>query len=116
MQMLYRAQTNLGGTATLVSFNPWKHYNNYSEQVFEGKSSDLPQWPIKLWQVPEVSSYFHHTHAPMEEMVALMKYMVGHNTAHAKELAYKLDEAGDHPAYHKQLPVLKRATKCWQKF
>ena len=46
----------------LGSFNPWKHYDNYSEQMFEDKSSDLPQWPIKLWQVPEVSPYFHHAH------------------------------------------------------
>ena len=44
------------------SFNPWKHYENYSEEMFEDKSSDLPQWPIKLWQVPEVSPYFHHAH------------------------------------------------------
>ena len=46
----------------LGSFNPWKHYDNYSEQMFEDKSSNLPQWPIKLWQVPEVSPYFHHAH------------------------------------------------------
>ena len=44
------------------SFNPWKHYENYSEEMFEDKSSDLPQWPIKLWQVPEVSPYFHQAH------------------------------------------------------
>jgi len=33
----------------------------------------------------------------MEELVALMKYMVGHNAAHAKELAdlaVQLDKAG----------------------
>ena len=38
----------------------------------------------------------------MEELVALMKYMVGHNAAHAKELAdlaVQLDKAGDHTAY-----------------
>ena len=28
-----------------------------------------------------------HTHTPMDELLALMKYMVGHNAAHAKELA-----------------------------
>ena len=28
-------------------------------------------------------------HTPMEELVALMKYMVGHNAAHAKELLDK---------------------------
>ena len=55
-----------------------------------------------------------HTHAPMEELVALMKYMVGHNAAHAKELAelaYKLDEAGDHAAYHKVMD----AVACFEK-
>lgn len=30
--------------------------------MFEDKPSDLTQWPIKLWQVPEVSPYFHHAH------------------------------------------------------
>lgn len=44
------------------SFNPWKHFDNFSESLFEDKSSDLMQWPIKLWQVPDVSPYFHHAH------------------------------------------------------
>ena len=44
------------------SFNPWKHYDNYNEEMFVDKSSDLPQWPVKLWQVPEVSPYFHQAH------------------------------------------------------
>ena len=38
----------------------------------------------------------------MEELVALMKYMVGHNAAHAKELAdlaAKLDQAGNKMAF-----------------
>ena len=41
-------------------------------------------------------------HTPMEELVALMKYMVGHNAAHAKELAdlaAKLDQAGNKMAF-----------------
>ena len=41
-------------------------------------------------------------HTPMEELMALMKYMVGHNTAHAKELAdlaVQLEKAGNHSAY-----------------
>ncbi len=49
-----------------------------------------------------------HTHGtadtPMEELVALVKYMVGHNTAHAEELAQlaqKLDDAGNHSAYRR---------------
>ena len=31
--------------------------------------------------------HHHHDHTPMEELVALMQYMVGHNAAHARELA-----------------------------
>ena len=41
-------------------------------------------------------------HTPMEELMALMKYMVGHNAAHAKELAdlaAQLEKAGTHMAY-----------------
>ena len=37
------------------------------------------------------------SHTPMEELVALRKYMVGHNAAHAKELAdlaVQLQKAG----------------------
>ena len=44
------------------AFNPWKHFNNYNEQIFADKSNDLPQWPIKLWKVPAISPYFHHAH------------------------------------------------------
>lgn len=55
--------------------------------------------------------HHHHeyTHAPMEELMALMKYMVGHNAAHAKELAdlaVKLDEAGSHASYHKVMDAV----------
>ena len=41
-------------------------------------------------------------HTPMEELMALMKYMVNHNAAHAKELAdlaVQLEKAGSHVAY-----------------
>ncbi len=49
----------------------------------------------------------HHT--PMEELAALMKYMVGHNTAHANELAAlarQLDEAGNHMAYEQVMAAV----------
>ena len=51
----------------------------------------------------------HHSHTPMEELLALMKYMTGHNTSHAKELAdlaVKLDEAGSHASYHKVMDAV----------
>ena len=51
----------------------------------------------------------HCHHTPMEELVALMKYMVGHNAAHAKELAdlaAKLDQAGNHMAYEQVMAAV----------
>lgn len=48
-------------------------------------------------------------HTPMEELVALMKYMVGHNAAHAKELAdlaVQLEQAGSHMAYEQVMAAV----------
>ena len=48
-------------------------------------------------------------HTPMEELMALMKYMVGHNAAHAKELAelaHKLEEAGNHAAFEQVMAAV----------
>ncbi len=48
-------------------------------------------------------------HTPLEELVALMKYMVGHNAAHAKELAdlaHQLEHAGAHTAYEQVMAAV----------
>ncbi len=48
-------------------------------------------------------------HTPMEELVALMKYMVGHNTSHANELAAlakQLEAAGSHMAYEQVMAAV----------
>ena len=48
-------------------------------------------------------------HTPMEELTALMKYMAGHNAAHAKELAdlaQQLDKAGNHMAYEQVMAAV----------
>ena len=48
-------------------------------------------------------------HTPMEELMALMKYMVGHNAAHAKELAdlaVQLEKAGNHMAYEQVMAAV----------
>ena len=48
-------------------------------------------------------------HTPMEELMALMKYMAGHNAAHAKELAdlaVQLDKAGNHAAYEQGMAAV----------
>ena len=48
-------------------------------------------------------------HTPMEELTALMKYMAGHNAAHAKELAdlaVQLEKAGNHMAYEQVMAAV----------
>ena len=51
----------------------------------------------------------HCEHTPMEELMALMKYMAGHNAAHAKELAdlaIQLEKAGNHAAYEQVMAAV----------
>ena len=48
-------------------------------------------------------------HTPLEELVALMKYMVGHNAAHAKELAdlaKQFQVAGNAVAYEQVMAAV----------
>ncbi len=45
----------------------------------------------------------------MEELMALMQYMVGHNAAHARELAdlaVQLDKNGNHIAYEQVMAAV----------
>ena len=51
----------------------------------------------------------HCEHTPMEELTALMKYMVSHNTAHANELAalaLQLQKAGNAMAYEQVMAAV----------
>ena len=48
-------------------------------------------------------------HTPLEELMALMKYMVGHNAAHAKELADLADQLkkiGNNVAYEQVMAAV----------
>lgn len=48
-------------------------------------------------------------HTPMEELMALMQYMAGHNAAHARELAdlaVQLDKNGNHIAYEQVMAAV----------
>lgn len=48
-------------------------------------------------------------HTPMEELTALMKYMVGHNAAHARELAElaaQLQKVGNPAAYEQVMAAV----------
>ena len=59
---------------------------------------------------PHDHEHLHdHDHTPMEELLALMKYMVGHNAAHAKELAdlaAQLKGAAGEEAYEKVMSAV----------
>ena len=49
------------------------------------------------------------SHTPLEELVALMKYMVGHNAAHAKELAdlaAQLEKIGNRMAFEQVMAAV----------
>ena len=51
----------------------------------------------------------HHEHTPMEELTALMKYMVGHNASHARELAElaaQLEKLGNRTAYEQVMAAV----------
>ena len=51
----------------------------------------------------------HCQHTPMEELLALMKYMVGHNAGHARELAAlaeQLQQAGSPTAYEQVMAAV----------
>ena len=51
----------------------------------------------------------HCEHTPMDELLALMTYMVGHNAAHAKELAdlaAQLEKIGNHAAYEQVMAAV----------
>lgn len=48
-------------------------------------------------------------HTPMEELMALMQYMVGHNASHARELAelaVQLERVGSHVAYEQVMAAV----------
>ena len=48
-------------------------------------------------------------HTPMDELLALMQYMVNHNASHAKELAdlaIQLEKAGSHAAYEQVMAAV----------
>lgn len=59
-------------------------------------------------------SHDHHDHAPgatpREELVAMLRYMAGHNAAHTKELAElagQLDTAGEHEQYEQVMQAVE---------
>ena len=60
--------------------------------------------------------HHHHHHdpapdvTPREELVAMLRYMVGHNAAHTRELAElagQLDTVGEHEQYEQVMQAVK---------
>ena len=60
-------------------FNPWKNVDEFSPMQFADKSSELVQWPIKLWKAPIVSPYYHHAHLLIAADCSAFAYPNFHN-------------------------------------
>ena len=54
-----------------------------NEYMFAEQSSELMQWPIKLWKAPIVSPYYHHAHLLVAADCSAFSYPNFHN-AYAK--------------------------------
>lgn len=81
--------------------HPHEHDQLHAEGVAHDHSHDCSG------QCQSCQSACQHT--PMEELVALMKYMVSHNAAHAKELAdlaAELEKAGSHSAFEQVMAAV----------
>lgn len=55
-----------------------------------------------------------HAHTPKEELVALMKYMVGHNASHTRELAelaVQFKDAGNDASFEKVMAAVAEFDK-----
>ena len=44
------------------NFDPWKRVREFNPEALLAESSDLVQWPIKLYKAPKLSPYYHHGH------------------------------------------------------
>lgn len=42
------------------NFDPWKRVREFNPESLLQESSDLVQWPIKLYKAPKLSPYYHH--------------------------------------------------------
>lgn len=61
-------------------FNPWKNIDEFDPNQFSDKSSELVQWPIKLWKAPVVSPYYHHAHLLVAADCSAFAYPRFHDT------------------------------------
>ena len=60
-------------------FNPWKNMDEFDPKQFADKSSELVQWPIKLWKAPIVSPYYHHAHLLVAADCSAFAYLGFHD-------------------------------------
>ena len=81
----------------------------HHDHVHGGDHSHSHEHPHHHEHLHDHGHSHDHSHAPMDELLALMKYMVGHNAAHAKELAdlaVQLEKAGSHSAYEQVMAAV----------
>ena len=46
----------------ILDKNPWQNFDSFNPEMFSEQSSELVQWPIKLWKAPILSPYYHRAH------------------------------------------------------
>lgn len=61
-------------------FDPWKRIREYNPEEIQKGSSDLVQWPIKLWKAPVVSPYYHNAHLLIASDCSAFSYSGFHNS------------------------------------
>lgn len=104
-------------------FNPWKHLADFSKVHFDEQSNELLQWPIKLWQVPVVTPYFHGAHLLVAADCSAFSYPAFHSNlsrgkipliccpAQDYDIAAKLSDILSHNDI-KSITVVKMEAKC----
>ena len=62
------------------NFDPWKRVRDFSPEALLQESSDLVQWPIKLYKAPKLSPYYHHGHLHVAADCSAFSYPGFHDT------------------------------------
>ena len=64
--------------------------DEFDPKQFADKSSELVQWPIKLWKAPIVSPYYHHAHLLVAADCSAFAYPGFHDMYAKGKVTYKV--------------------------
>ena len=72
------------------NFDPWKRVRDFSPEALLQESSDLVQWPIKLYKAPKLSPYYHHGHLLIAADCSAFSYPGFHDALSKGKLLHNL--------------------------